>query len=87
MALLLAEYLAAVGLDMRGRSFVNLALAYPVYRSGSSFAKALATGHLIAIARTCLDAEDAFTAQRIQMLEGCRRSLCPEEDSIELSGH
>lgn len=64
IALLLAEYLAAyaVGLDMRGRSFVNLALAYPVYRSGSSFAKALATGRLIAIARICLDAEDAFAA-------------------------
>lgn len=54
---------------MRTRSFVNLAAAYPEYLSGSSFGKALAIGRLIAIARTCLDAEDVFAAQRIQMPE------------------
>lgn len=44
-------------------SFVNLALAYPVYRLGFGFGNAPAIGRLIAIARTCLAAEETFAAQ------------------------
>lgn len=48
----------------RGRSFVSLAF-------GFGFRKAPTISRLIAIARICLAAEEAFAVPRLQMLDGC----------------